>query len=282
MKKLMNYMYGIILFFVAEVIMALAYSILILIYRKAIEIEIGLEMKADGVVDSAKLLQAVEDAISREVLYLLSVIALLICGIVFFFWYKQEIRFEVRKSLRIFYKIKNVVLFLILGVGFQFFFSGVMNLIQPYLTQIFTDYAKTIDIINSGNKIVVFFQVILVAPIVEELIFRGLILHKTSKVIPFLGANILQALLFAIYHWNIVQGIYALLIGFVLGVIYHKFKTIFAPILLHMFINASSFLAILFPGNVLSHVIMVVIGGMFVVISSRMIKAHNTIKNMDE
>ncbi|MHB8127938.1 MAG: CPBP family intramembrane glutamic endopeptidase [Mobilitalea sp.] len=282
MKRLLTYMYGIIPFFVAELIMALAYNILILIYRKAIEIKIGLEMKADGVVDSAKLVQAVEDAISREVLYLVSVIALLICGIVFFFWYKQEIRFEVRGSLRNLLKIKTVLLFLILGVGFQFFFSGVMNLIQPFLTQIFTDYAKAIDVINSGSKIVVFFQVILVAPIVEELIFRGLILHKTSKVIPFLGANILQALLFAIYHWNIVQGIYALLIGFVFGLIYHKFKTIFAPILLHMFINASSFLAILFPGNVLSHVIMVVIGGLFVVIALLMIKAHNMSMNMDE
>ena len=282
MKKLMNYMYGILPYFVAEVIMAFVYNILILIYRKVIEIKIGLEMHANGIVDSAKLIQAVEDAISREVLYLLSAIALLICGIVFFFWYKQEIQFEVRGSLRNVLKIKNIVLFLILGVGFQFLFSGIMNLIQPYLTQIFTDYAKTIDVIISGNKIVIFFQVILVAPIVEELIFRGLILHKASKVIPFLGANILQALLFGIYHWNIVQGIYAVLIGFVFGLIYHKFKTIFAPIILHIFINASSFLAVLFPGNVLSYVSMVVIGGMFVVISSLMISPRSMIKNKEE
>lgn len=79
-------------------------------------------------------------------------------------------------------------------------------------------------------------------------------------MLPFLGANILQALFFGIYHGNIIQGIYATIIGFLLGLLYRRFNSIYASILLHMMINTSIVLVMLFPGSTTSYVVMTVIG----------------------
>ncbi len=59
---------------------------------------------------------------------------------------------------------------------------------------------------------------------------------------PYMGANILQAILFGVYHGNIVQGSYAFLLGVFLGLVCFKLHSIFAAILLHMVINLSGIL----------------------------------------
>jgi membrane protease YdiL (CAAX protease family) len=139
-----------------------------------------------------------------------------------------------------------------------------MSLIQPIFHQLFDSYSDQMERLTSGSGIIVLILLIFAAPIAEELVFRGVILHKTSREIPFLGANILQALLFGIYHWNIIQGIYAAMIGLLLGWVYYKYKTILAPILLHMLINASSLLTILVEDTVIGYVLMTLLGVVFV------------------
>jgi membrane protease YdiL (CAAX protease family) len=201
---------------------------------------------------------------SQNVVYLISVLAVIVCGIVFYFWYRIEIRGEIRGNIRTIIDGKNILLFILLGIGCQFLLSGIMSLIQPIFHQLFDSYSDQMERLTSGSGIIVLILLIFAAPIAEELVFRGVILHKTSREIPFLGANILQAMLFGIYHWNIIQGIYAAMIGLLLGWVYHKYKTILAPILLHMLINASSLLTILVEDTVIGYVLMTLLGVVFV------------------
>ena len=49
----------------------------------------------------------------------------------------------------------------------------------------------------------------LLGPIEEELTFRGVIFYSAKKALPFWAANLFQALLFGIFHMNLIQGIYA-------------------------------------------------------------------------
>lgn len=210
--------------------------------------------------------------ISVNTQYLLSAFIIGICGIVFFVWYRYEIRGEARGKLKNFITVKGILLFIFLGIGCQFFFTGAMTLIQPLFTDIFSDYAKVIEGLTAGNEIVVLLLTLMIAPVTEELIFRGVTLHLANRQVPFLGANILQAVLFGIYHGNIIQGIYAALLGFLLGAVYYKYKSIFAPILLHMIINASSLITVLIPDRFLSYVILVAAGGISVVITLLLMK----------
>ena len=72
-------------------------------------------------------------------------------------------------------------------------------------------------------------------------------MHQAKKCLPFWAANLLQALLFGIFHMNMIQGIYAFCLGLVLGYVCNRGGSIYYSILLHMLFN--------FWGTVLSGLI---------------------------
>lgn len=215
--------------------------------------------------------------ISVEQQYMLSAFITAICGITFFFWYRYEIRNEVGGSFKTLLSAKYIILLLILGIGCQFFSSGVMSLLQPLFTNAFSDYSEVLQTLTSGNESMIVLLIGLIAPVTEELIFRGVTLHFVNRFVPFTAANILQAVLFGIYHGNVVQGIYACLLGLLFGVSYYKFKTILAPILLHMFINASALLIGYVPKATEGYIIAAVAGGICVLIALFLLKPANPV-----
>ena len=83
---------------------------------------------------------------------------------------------------------------------------------------------------------------IVLAPVTEELIFRGLSLKILEMEFPFWAANILQAFYFGTMHGNMVQGIYAFLSGMVLGYLVKRKGTLAAGILCHFGVNLSGVL----------------------------------------
>jgi len=61
-----------------------------------------------------------------------------------------------------------------------------------------------------------------------------------KKVVPSFTAIILQAIIFGIYHLNPVQGVYAALLGIVLGTVAEKTRSIWTAILVHVSFNSIS------------------------------------------
>jgi len=90
--------------------------------------------------------------------------------------------------------------------------------------------------LSSGNLWLNLFVVVLVAPIMEELIFRFFLYKKLAcfggKVYVFFSA-----VLFAAFHVNIYQMLYAFVLGVVMAVITYQTGTIRHSILLHICIN---------------------------------------------
>lgn len=74
-------------------------------------------------------------------------------------------------------------------------------------------------------------------PIIEEIMFRGIVFRILRKWIPFVWAMLITSLLFGAYHGNLVQFIYASLCGVFLAYVYEKTKSILAPIFSHMAMN---------------------------------------------
>lgn len=54
---------------------------------------------------------------------------------------------------------------------------------------------------------------------------------------PFWVANFLQALLFGVFHMNMIQGVYAFVVGIVLGFICEKSRSIYPSMLFHILFN---------------------------------------------
>ncbi|MCL2044963.1 MAG: CPBP family intramembrane metalloprotease [Oscillospiraceae bacterium] len=97
------------------------------------------------------------------------------------------------------------------------------------------------ELIGKMTIIELFIVTVIVAPIVEELCFRGIIFNRLlSWTKPWI-AIIYQAAVFGIIHLNLVQGIYAFLLGFAIGLLYYRFRKLWFCILAHI---AANFLAV--------------------------------------
>lgn len=79
----------------------------------------------------------------------------------------------------------------------------------------------------------------LVSPIAEEMIFRGIIYNRLKRMFSLYLSVALQAILFGLFHGNIIQGVYGFLMGILIGAIYEKYKGFWAPVLAHMVANVS-------------------------------------------
>ena len=49
--------------------------------------------------------------------------------------------------------------------------------------------------------------------------------------------NLLQAVLFGIFHQNLIQGVYAALLGFLLGYLAWRYDSLLVPIFMHFLYN---------------------------------------------
>lgn len=89
----------------------------------------------------------------------------------------------------------------------------------------------------SGSGIIFnFMATVIVAPIMEELIFRKLIIDRTIKYGESVSV-ILSALLFGLYHGNVFQLFYAFFLGAIFAFVYVKTGNIKYCILFHAIIN---------------------------------------------
>lgn len=101
---------------------------------------------------------------------------------------------------------------------------------------VFNTYMQNATIINT---IVISIQVIIIGPIIEELIFRKILLGKLLEKFSNrpIKAIVYSALIFGIVHLNIIQGVAAFGGGIILGLIYYYTKSIKATIFAHILNN---------------------------------------------
>ena len=82
----------------------------------------------------------------------------------------------------------------------------------------------------------------LFVPVVEEILYRQMVYEAVAEWLGDLFAIVLSALLFALFHGNIVQFLYALILGICLGLVRANFSSVLVPILGHISANLISIL----------------------------------------
>lgn len=82
-----------------------------------------------------------------------------------------------------------------------------------------------------------------VAPLAEEILFRQVIYRRLRSISPVWLAVIVSALLFGLYHGNLVQGIYAFIMGCLLALMYEWTGSLAASVVFHMAANHVSDIA---------------------------------------
>ncbi len=115
---------------------------------------------------------------------------------------------------------------------------GVNNLLLlSNISEMSESYKQVSEMLHTPSLPVQIICLGIIIPIMEELIFRGLIFKRLRENIPMLPAVIYSALFFGLYHGNLVQIIYGTVCGLLLGYVYEKFGSLKAPILMHMIMN---------------------------------------------
>ncbi len=142
---------------------------------------------------------------------------------------------------------------LILSISTGFLTVSTSTIIAIIIYYLAPEVLKTSESITNlllaENLFQVIFAVVIMAPIIEELIFRLLVYKELRKVLGVKISIVLQALLFGLYHANIYQFAYAFIIGLIFGYIFHKTKNLTTTIIAHMINNLVSVLTVFYGGQ---------------------------------
>lgn len=220
------------------------------VIQLAMMILIGVFAVVSGeITDQGALTQYLIDVTYEQVLLLTLLSGLGTIPFLIFF-YRRDIRKEKLENKYVRYKRENIGKYLLI-IPFGIFNMLWANLFVSLLTLIMPDfmlesYASTETAIYGSSFAMQLLTAGIVAPIVEELIFRGLVYKRLKKMTGLIVAAVLSALLFGIFHGNWVQAPYAMILGLVCVFVYEKYKSVIAPILLHM--SANVFAVILSSG----------------------------------
>ena len=201
----------------------------------------AVKMASLGITDMAEQeAYLMEKMYSSDMIMLITVVATagtLLIGALWYRSHKPLTDWKLKEVLN----GKLLVAMACLGLSLQFLISMCLNAVYPLLPQNLTDqYNSLMESLLGGNVWLSLFATVILAPLAEELIFRGVTMKKAQKIMPFMAANVLQAVLFGIYHLNWIQGVYAFALGLILGFTAEYFHSIWASILLHAFVNGSA------------------------------------------
>ena len=84
----------------------------------------------------------------------------------------------------------------------------------------------------------VFVMVAVLTPILEELVFRGLLLAGLTRHIGFAWANLAQAVLFSSIHADPPRFVFYLALGWLAGWLVRRYRSLWPAVLLHVLNNA--------------------------------------------
>lgn len=137
----------------------------------------------------------------------------------------------------------GVLLLVLAGLALQLLSNFLLTMIFTAFPELMESYSQVLENLGMYSPTVLsLLYTAAVAPLAEELLFRGLTLRILEEAFPFWAANLLQALYFGLIHGNLVQGGYAFGAGMLLGYLVKKKGTLAAGILCHFGVNFSGVL----------------------------------------
>lgn len=170
---------------------------------------------------------------------LLSIVWSVVCTVFFGIWYYRSCGGNYRLNRK-----KDFHPLLLGGIALlvpatQLATSLFISILSSLFPKWLEDYESLMEAAGMGEQISLFMLVysVCLAPFSEELIFRGVTLRIARRAFPFWIANILQAVLFGVFHMNMLQGCYAFVLGLILGFICEKGGSIYYSILFHFLFN---------------------------------------------
>lgn len=135
---------------------------------------------------------------------------------------------------------RDSIILIVGGYGFMILWLFILSALYEYvdfIKDMFGSYGQVEKVLFEGDKIILLYGSIL-GPIVEELLFRGLVQGRLRQAMKPKAAILISALAFGVIHLNTIQGVYATIIGLFFGIIYEKTNSLWFPIIGHIAVNS--------------------------------------------
>lgn len=100
------------------------------------------------------------------------------------------------------------------------------------------NFSTLYDDMEQSPYIWTLLAIAIVGPIVEEIMFRGLIYRSLEKAIetPWIPI-VISGVMFGVWHGSFIQGVYTAILGIILAYYYKKTRSLFLVIMVHIINN---------------------------------------------
>ncbi len=135
----------------------------------------------------------------------------------------------------------QIPVYLLFGFSLQYHFQGLIAVFK--LEELFPEHTRRLKLIfEGGSPLMIILSVIILGPIIEEIIFRGLVINELKGKMPLIIVIIIQALIFGVIHGNWLQIAYAAIIGILLGFVAIWTRSVWPSVLIHISMNGTPLL----------------------------------------
>ena len=161
--------------------------------------------------------------------------AAVICIPIYYKMYKKDCDLAGKVKRNIPMENKDYIAIIITGAALAIAMNNIITITPlPYL---FKGYEETNEVLFGGPVVLQIMTAGIFSCIVEEMSHRGVVYLRMKRYWGQRTAMILSALVFGIYHLNVVQAVYAFFLGLFFAWLYERYDSLWAPIIGHMSAN---------------------------------------------
>jgi len=175
--------------------------------------------------------QKITGIISNPVIILSSICVLLFLWL--FFLIRKKNLLQEADAVR--FRPAYIPSLIVIAIGLSFFINTVLCLLPEDWLKSYSEASATLV---SDLSLTTLLSTVLCAPLVEEFIFRGLILSRLKKAMPLWVAILISSFLFGLMHGQPLWICYASVLGILLCIVKERTGSIWASMLIHIFFNA--------------------------------------------
>lgn len=131
--------------------------------------------------------------------------------------------------------MKDLLIPIIAIITYSISFNLIINIL-PIPASLLGNTTK-LGIASQSNLAFYILSILIIAPIVEEFAFRGIIMTKLKKEYSSIVAIMISAILFGLIHimtGSILIVLFAIIGGIIFALSYEKTGTLFVPIIVHI------------------------------------------------
>ncbi len=148
-------------------------------------------------------------------------------------------------------KFKFLQAVLYVAIGFVVLYASVagayklVQLLWPHFNANQPQVNQFTSARSASEKLLSFLALVVVAPLIEEIVFRGFMFPAFTKRMGVIWGAIVTSIFFGIAHWQLNVSIYTIMLSLILCGLYYKLRSIWPGIAFHMLNNYLAFLAIM-------------------------------------